>query len=134
MTGDNTPKITDFGLAKLVQSSLCTQEGAMLGSPAYMSPEQAGGKPADARADIYALGVTLFKMMTNRFPFEGDLETLIAQKLMEEPPPPSHFDAEIPEALDRIVTQMLAKDPDARPDTMGACADLLRTVEIPSTA
>ncbi len=132
MTCGGTPKITDFGLAKLVQSSLRTQEGAILGSPAYMSPEQAQGKPLDTRADIYALGVTLFKVMTNRFPFEGDLETVIAQKLMKDPPPPSRFNGQIPETFDRLVTQMLAKEPDARPTSMRACAEVLRTLEKPS--
>jgi predicted Ser/Thr protein kinase len=134
MTCGRNPKITDFGLAKLVQSSLRTHEGAMLGSPAYMSPEQAQGKPSDARADIYALGVTLFKMITSRFPFEGDVETVLAQKIMEAPPPPSQFNGQIPEAFDRIVTQMLAKAPEARPDTMRACAQALQTLENPSTA
>lgn len=129
MTGGGTPKITDFGLAKLVQSSLRTQEGAMLGSPAYMSPEQAQGKASDERADIYALGVTLFKMVTNKFPFEGDMETVIAQKLMNDPPSLSQFNGEIPKALDDLVTQMLAKEPDARPPSMRVCAEVLRTLE-----
>jgi serine/threonine-protein kinase len=99
-----------------------------------MSPEQAQGKTADARADIYALGVTLFKMMTNRFPFEGDLETVIAQKLTKDPPSPSRFNDQIPEEFDSLITQMLSKEPDARPASMRACAESLRTLENPSAA
>jgi serine/threonine-protein kinase len=99
-----------------------------------MSPEQAQGKPSDARADIYALGVTLFKMLTNRFPFEGDMDTVIAQKLVEEPPSPSQYNDQISEEFDRIVTQMLAKDTEARPVSMKACAQVLRTLENPSAA
>ena len=73
-------------------------------------------------------------MTTNRFPFEGDMETVIAQKLMSNPPSPSQFNEQIPEAFDRLITQMLAKEPDARPANMSACAEVLRILENASVA
>jgi predicted Ser/Thr protein kinase len=87
LTQDGMPKIMDFGVAKLAQSSVYTQQGSILGSPAYMSPEQAAGKGMDARSDIYAFGVTLYKMFSGRLPFEGDVTSVIAQTLTRDPTP-----------------------------------------------
>lgn len=126
LTQQGSVKITDFGLAKLAQSSIQTQEGSILGSPAYMSPEQAAGRDSDARTDIYALGVTLFKMLTGRFPFEGEIESIIAQKLTKDPPPLSALNEQIPEQLNCLVSQMLAKEPDKRPANMHTVAEALQ--------
>ncbi|MEW5804149.1 MAG: serine/threonine-protein kinase [bacterium] len=127
LTQHRSVKITDFGLAKLAHSSIYTQEGSVLGSPAYMSPEQAAGRGLDARSDIYALGVTLFKMLTGRLPFEGDAESVIAQKLTKGPPPLSALNEQIPEQLSCLVLQMLAKEPNKRPLSMDTVAEALRT-------
>lgn len=126
LTPERVLKIGDFGLAKLAQSSLHTREGTVLGSPAYMSPEQAEGKEADSRSDIYAFGVTVYKVLTGHLPFNGGLETVIAQKLTKEPPSLRVLNDGIPEQLDRLVLQMLAKDPERRPAGMRACFEGLQ--------
>ncbi|RJP26223.1 MAG: serine/threonine protein kinase [Candidatus Abyssobacteria bacterium SURF_5] len=121
VTGEGLLKIGDFGLAKLAQSSLHTHTGTVLGSPAYMSPEQAEGKEADSRSDIYAFGVTVYKILSGHLPFTGGLETVIVQKLTREPPSLRGRNDQIPEQLDELVLQMLAKDPEKRPNGMRAC-------------
>jgi predicted Ser/Thr protein kinase len=126
ITPQGVLKIGDFGLAKLAQSSLHTREGTVLGSPAYMSPEQAEGKETDARSDIYAFGVTVYKLLTGRLPYVGGLQTVIAQKLIKPPPPLRELNHKIPEQLDRLVMQMLAKEPENRPSRMRACAEELQ--------
>ena len=127
LTQQALPKITDFGIAKLVQSSLHTQAGSVLGSPAYMSPEQALGKGSDARSDIYALGVTLYYMLCGRLPFEGDAESVIAQKLTGKPSPLIENNGSMSEELAPLISQMLAREPDQRPESMYGVADALRT-------
>jgi tRNA A-37 threonylcarbamoyl transferase component Bud32 len=126
VTPEGVLKIGDFGLAKLAQSSLHTREGTVLGSPAYMSPEQAEGKKTDARSDIYAFGVTIYKLLSGHLPYSGGLETVIAQKLIKEPPSLRELNDRIPEQLDRLVMQMLAKDPEKRPSGMRACVEGLQ--------
>ena len=113
-TADGTPKLTDFGNAKLHDSALHTREGQLLGSPAYMSPEQITGEPIDARSDIYALGISLYQMLTGTVPFEGDLGSILAQHVTKPPRPPSAHDATIPASLDEIVLKMLGKAPQDR--------------------
>jgi serine/threonine-protein kinase len=125
---DGAAKITDFGLAKIAQSSVHTQVGSLLGSPAYMSPEQTQGKVANAYSDIYALGVTLYKMLSGRLPFTGDFESVIVQKLTANPNPLSALNEEIPGQLKRLVFQMLEKKSDKRPESMDEVAEVLKTV------
>jgi serine/threonine-protein kinase len=93
-----------------------------------MSPEQALGKGSDARSDIYALGGTLYTMLCGRLPFEGDVESVIAQKLTGKPLPFHKNNGPMPEELKRLVSRMLAKEPDNRPASMDAVADSLKTI------
>ena len=99
--------MTDFGLAKVVTDSMHTQEGAILGSPRYMSPEQAAGKPAGTRADAYSLGITLYQMVTGRVPFEGDTASLLAQHITQTPAPPRSLAPELPAELEELLLGML---------------------------
>jgi serine/threonine-protein kinase len=128
LSDDGAVKITDFGLAKIAQSSVHTQVGSILGSPAYMSPEQIQGKVVNAHADIYAAGVTFYEMISGRLPFTGDLESIFAQKLTQYPVPLSDLKGEIPEQLKQLVLQMLAKESDKRPENMNKVAAVLRSV------
>jgi serine/threonine-protein kinase len=125
-TGD--PKVMDFGLAKLTHSSIATMEGSLLGSPAYMSPEQALGKPADERSDIYALGVTLYQLLTGRLPFEGDLKSVITKKITEHHPSLKFIENHIPDDLKKWVGKMMAYEPDERPVSMHEVGKRLKSI------
>ena len=120
-------KLLDFGLAKLrdaeyddsaqkpTKSLALTDEGTVLGTLPYMAPEQVEGRQADARTDIFALGVVLYEMTTRRQPFQGKSRaSLAAAILTHDPPPVSSLAAAAPATLDRIVKKCLAKDPDER--------------------
>ncbi|MCX7935642.1 MAG: protein kinase, partial [Planctomycetota bacterium] len=110
-------KVTDFGLAKPVQSDLdVTEEGIIVGTANYMSPEQGQGKPLDGRSDIYSLGVVFFELLAHRLPFIADQPAAVLyMHLYETPAPPSRFNPEVPPAVDRMVARMMAKNPDDRP-------------------
>jgi serine/threonine protein kinase len=118
VTPDNDTKIMDFGLAKFTQSAGLTQVGTVMGSPAYMSPEQAAGKPVDSSTDIYALGVTLYLMFSGVLPFEGDMQSIISQHLTAVPKPPRKHNNAIPAVIERTILKMMAKQPDKRPSSM----------------
>jgi hypothetical protein len=127
LTNGGEPKITDFGLAKLQQEGAkLTQLGAVLGSPGYMSPEQASGSGVDHRTDVYALGVTIFEMLTGRCPFEGDTAQVLAAHITQAPPAIADLGVEIPPEIDALLRRMLAKSPDERPEDLRAVAAELR--------
>ncbi len=112
-------KLLDFGIAKLVKQSPGTektQTGNMLGTPKYISPEQARGiAGVDHRSDIYSLGVMAYEMLAGRCPFQGETAMdIVVKHLSEQPPPLSQF-AKVPKALESCVMRMLAKDPIERP-------------------
>jgi serine/threonine protein kinase len=129
VTASGVPKVMDFGIAKLMQRAPeLTQEGSILGSPAYMSPEQAAGRPADARADVYAFGVTLYEMSTGSTPFTGDLTSVLTQHLTQPPPRPREVAPHVPAPLEDLVLHMLEKSPDDRPSDMTSVAERLHAV------
>jgi ABC-type sugar transport system substrate-binding protein/tRNA A-37 threonylcarbamoyl transferase component Bud32 len=121
--------LTDFGLAKLVGHSLeLTQAGTVIGTPAYMSPEQLRGQPLDARSDIYSAGVVLYQMLTGRSPFgapRNDLIATIHQQLEDPPTPPRSIQASITPQVEAVVLRALAKDPADRFDTVESMAAAL---------
>jgi|GEM_PF-779764 len=125
LTANGTPKLADFGLARLVSSGTHTVAGTILGSPDYMSPEQAAGHVADSRSDIYALGITLYEMLAGRPPFEGDTPAILAQHITQLPSPPRQHVEDLPLDLELIVLAMLEKDPRQRPADMATVARLL---------
>ncbi len=108
--------LADFGLAKnTAVSSELTATGMVVGTPAYMAPEQAIGRPVDARADQYALGVLAFELLTGRTPFRSESPFAVLDKhLREAPPPPSAFVPSLPPSVDAVLARALAKQPQER--------------------
>lgn len=107
-------KVMDFGIAGV--TDVCrTRSGAILGTPAFMSPEQLAGKPIDGRSDIYSLGVTLFQLCTGQVPFVGDSVAQLMYRIAHEPAPSlSDVDASLPLSMTAVVARCLAKDPGLR--------------------
>ncbi len=111
---DGTVKVMDFGVARSVEAG-SGRTAALIGTPAYMSPEQALGKTADARSDIYSLGLVMYEMFTGRAPFQADTPVALAMKQVQETPPPlRQFEPDLPERLDRAIGKCLEKDPARR--------------------
>jgi predicted Ser/Thr protein kinase len=125
LTAEGTPKLADFGIARLVASGPNTVAGTVFGSPEYMSPEQAAGQTVDRRSDVYSLGVTLYEMLTGDVPFQGETAVLLVQQLNAAPPPPGRRVDGLPVDLEVAVLAMLEKDPAQRPADMATVARLL---------
>jgi serine/threonine-protein kinase len=117
LTPTGTVKVMDFGIARATADTGATgtSTATVLGTAAYLSPEQAQGQTVDARSDLYSTGVVLFELLTRRAPFIGDAPVAIAFAHVNEPPPaPSSVDPNVPAALDPLVLRAMAKDPAAR--------------------
>jgi serine/threonine protein kinase len=127
VTKDGVVKIVDFGLAKLASNTKITKTGTTVGTLAYMAPEQIKGHEVDHRCDIWALGVTLYELMTGKLPFEGEQElSLLYAIVNEEPAPPSKINPAISPALESIIRQALQKAPENRFAAMQEMYEALR--------
>src|SRR5437763_3728157 len=116
-------KVMDFGIARVVGTEHMTNDGFMMGTPAYMAPEQVRGQEVDARTDVYAMAVVLYRLVTAQLPFKADTAVAMIQSQLNDPPTPSRrYRADLPEWLDKVLTCALAKSPADRYQT----ADQLR--------
>ncbi len=135
VTRDGDPdfvKVTDFGVARVPigNMSKITQAGTTYGTPSYMSPEQAMGDEIDARADIYAFGVMLFEMLTDRLPFAGaSIAHILSMHVTEPAPHVSTFAPNVSAALDALVFRCMAKSPDDRFQSAAKLSDALRAIK-----
>jgi serine/threonine protein kinase len=110
--------LTDFGIAKIVTGVQFTASGGMVGTPAYMSPEQGLGEQGDERSDLYSLGVIFYQMLTGKLPYEGDTPLAVILKHLNDPvKSPKDLRRELPASLDDIVMQLMAKEPSDRYQT-----------------
>lgn len=127
---DGSPVLADFGLARAMQpgpdDDRLTATGTVIGTLAYMAPEQFRGVPTDARTDIYAFGVMFFEMLTGKLPFDGDTAQLLRGHLQDPPPAPRSLNPNIPPPIENLILRMLAKEPDARPQTAAQVAEAIR--------
>src|SRR5262245_6734106 len=124
------PMLADFGIAKLMSDDQrLTMSGMIVGTAAYMSPEQATGRTVDARSDLYAVGIVLYELLTGRVPFEADtpIAVLIKQSY-EPPPPPRSLNPALPGAVETSLLRALAKDPADRYQSAAEMADVLERV------
>ncbi|MFP4380782.1 MAG: protein kinase domain-containing protein [Candidatus Sumerlaeia bacterium] len=128
----NHVKVMDFGVAHLVGGGgTKTRTGLVLGTPTYMSPEQARGDKVDARTDIYAMGVLLFQLATGSLPFVADTALAVAMKqITDDPPRPRDLNPLIPDLLEAAILKALKKNPDERFQTAREFADFLESAEM----
>jgi len=127
---DGTVKLTDFGIAKLFGVSGLTMAGSMIGTPDYMSPEQTEGQAATARSDLYSLGCVMYALIAGKPPFSSPSITKVIDRVRSaEPLPLRRIVPELPEPMERIVAQLLRKDPAQRIATPHALANLLRAMK-----
>jgi serine/threonine protein kinase/Tol biopolymer transport system component len=127
LTSEGVVKILDFGIAKLAGAAAITRTGLPLGTPAYMAPEQMQGEEVDPRTDLWALGVVLYEMLAGRRPFPGDHEVVVRHGVLNtDPEPLSKLRADVPRELERIVSRLLAKEPQGRFETADEMLTTLR--------
>ena len=130
ITSEGIPKLMDFGLARALGGPNLTQRGVIVGTPAYLPPEQALGKRSDGRSDLYSLGCVLYEMVTGKPPFQGDEPVkVIFSHINDLPVMPQKLAPEIPAALEQIILRLLAKDPDQRYQSAGELFQALKSVK-----
>ncbi len=126
VTPDDQVKIMDLGLALPREATRVTADGMVIGTPAYLSPEQAQGQPLDHRTDIYSLGVVLYEMATGHLPFDADeIPALLLQQVKQPPPPPRLIAPDLPVELERVILKSLEKNPVRRYQSCEALAAAL---------
>ncbi len=127
VTASGDVKVMDFGIARVAGTEHLTMEGFMMGTPAYMAPEQVRGEEVDRRMDLYATAVMLYRLVTSRLPFEADSPiTMIHSQLSDPPTPPRQFRPDLPDWMDSILTRGLAK---AAGDRFQSAADFRLALE-----
>ncbi len=138
LDAEERPKISDFGLVRRAPgaavSQALTKTGEVLGTIAYMPPEQLDGKKVDERADLYSLGATLYDLLAGSPPFTGSSVALMKSILIEPPPPLRAAAPDVPRELEELVHRLLAKDPLARPSSAGYVATELEAIAAGKTA
>jgi class 3 adenylate cyclase len=134
MTKQGVAKVLDFGIAKFGETAL-TKAGTVVGTPSYLSPEQAGGRRLDARSDIFSLGAVLYELVTSERAFAGESTTSIVYKILnEDPVPPIAIEPSVPQGLDAVIRKALCKDPNQRfqsCDEMRDALKICRSVVLP---
>jgi hypothetical protein len=115
LTATGRAKVADFGIARAGSSATISRTGSVMGTAGYMSPEQALGKPATPKSDLYSLGVVLYEALTGELPFTADNPIAVSMKHVNEPlRPPIELDPSIPDGMNALVTKLLEKDPEDR--------------------
>jgi serine/threonine protein kinase len=128
-------KVMDFGIARVLGTTRMTRQGTIIGTVDYMAPEQIKGQDSDSRTDIYSLGILLYEMVTGRVPFASDSEYgLMMAQINEAPPPPRTIVPQIPLHLEQAIMRALAKNPDARFQTVGEFRMALESSNVIPTA
>ncbi len=127
-TDEGQVVLTDFGIARMINLSGLTASGAIIGTPSYISPEQAMGRPGDERSDIYSLAIVFYQMITGDLPFDAETSMGIILKHISEPPPsPRALRPDLPEMVEQVLVRALAKDPAQRyQEVTGFVTDLQR--------
>jgi WD40 repeat protein/tRNA A-37 threonylcarbamoyl transferase component Bud32 len=124
LDGDGRPCVADFGLARKVEAEGHTQSGTVVGTPAYMAPEQArGSRGLTTSADVYSLGAILYELLTGRTPFEGTAVEVLLRTIQEDPPPPRRVNPSLDADLEVVTMKCLEKEPARRYESAGALAD-----------
>src|SRR5918998_1339050 len=137
LTASGEAKVADFGIARVVSARTVTEANLVLGTAAYMSPEQVRGERVGPASDLYSLGVVLYEMLTGEPPYQGDDPIATAMKRLDEPPRnPQEMNSAVPEELDALVVKLLAKDPEDRYVSAASLSEDLRRVrdELPPLA
>jgi tetratricopeptide (TPR) repeat protein len=130
LSADGTAKIGDFGLAVAVDLSRLTESGMIVGTVAYMPPEQAMGGAVTPKTDLYSLGAMLYEMVAGRRPFIGeDALAILGQHINTPPVSPAWHRADLPPSLEALILQLLEKDPNKRPDSASAVYQALESIE-----